>query len=187
MRSPREFHDHVHGFRHFGEARIAAVRGRGPDLRRLVREHVACGVLAIDADVPFGAAAELAIEADVAGLHLHRELRIEVTRVADASSAHEICATSRLQRSKCRRYAVMRCTPLRSQASIMRSQSLHARRQRLLTQHVQAGARRREWSTPHASCWAARCRRHRCRRSRTGRRRRRTNRDVSRRSGARAA
>ena len=129
----------MHGLGHFRETRIAAVRGGGPHLRRLVGEHIARGVLAVDADVPLRAAAELALEADVAGLHLHRELRIEVARVADALLAHEVgdfeVAAFEVQPVG-RHRAGRRCA--RRPRSCVRSRATRGR-QRFLAQHVQAG------------------------------------------------
>jgi hypothetical protein len=125
-----------------------------PHLRGLVAEHVTRGILAIDADVPFRAAAEFAVGADVARLHLHRELRIEVARLADAFPAHdvrhlEICSV----RSACR-YAVISSTTIALAGIVMSSQSFTDAAERLLAQHVQAS---RRWRTgPHSacSCWA---------------------------------
>src|SRR6187401_2816942 len=86
----RKLHDDVDGFGHFGETQVAAIRGRGPDLRRLVGEHVSRGVLAVDADVPLRPAAEFTLQPYVAGLHLHRELRVEIASLADPLLAHDV-------------------------------------------------------------------------------------------------
>jgi hypothetical protein len=136
-----ELHDDVHGFRHLGEARIAGVRGRRPHLSRLRREHIARGIDAIDADVPLGAAAELAVEADVSGLDLHRELRIEPARIAYLPAPHDIgdLEIRALEVQAIRRHELHAVLL----AGFDHAPALaRARRERLLAEHVQSRARR---------------------------------------------
>src|SRR5690349_19410598 len=85
-----KLHDHVDGLRHFAEALVTTVRRRRPELGRFVREHISRRVLAMDADVPLRPTAEFALETDVSGLHLHRELRVEIARVTDPLLAHDV-------------------------------------------------------------------------------------------------
>src|SRR6187399_1779055 len=134
----REFHDDVDGLGHFGEATIATIGGRGPNLGRLVCEHVPRCVLAVDADIPFGAAAELAFQANVAGLHLHGELRIEIARLSNALPAHDVgdFQVAAFEMQAVRRHEVHAV----ALASLDHAFAvLHRRRERLFTQHVQTG------------------------------------------------